>query len=284
MAKGYPAGALERVQQVQTDILKIIALICDEFDLTWFVDSGTCLGAVRHGGFIPWDDDVDIALPLDDYRTFCEVAPQVLPEGYGLYTHAETPNYPPLFAKVYKKGTRFIGKQMAEAGFDEGIFVDVFAYTQLDSNPRKAAKQVNQAAFWQRMSYLYYLAHPKIPTNLPIKSMLGGVLAASHGVVRRLYTPETIEQRFMDVFASGDGKGPWTDIFYTTWGTYETDELFPVRMAQFGDMQVPVPHDTHAFLTKLYGDYMTEPPESERCTNPPVILDFGDGINVMEQS
>lgn len=281
--KAYPGDSLERIQQVQTDILKVVALVCKEFDLTWFADGGTCLGAVRHGGFIPWDDDIDISLPLEDYRMFCKVAPQVLPEGYGIYLHGETDNYPPLFAKVYKKGTRFIGRQMAEAGFDEGIFIDVFAYAQLDSNPRTAARQIKQAAFWQRMSYLYHIAHPKIPTNLPMKAMAGGMLAAAHAMVRRLYTPQSIEQHFYEVFEEGDGKGPWTDIFYTTWGTFETGELFPVSMAPFGDMQIPVPHDAHVFLTKLYGDYMQVPPENERCANPPVILDFGDGVNVMEQ-
>ena len=66
MRNDYPEGALERIQQIQTDILHIVSLICDEFNLTWFAESGTCLGAMRHGGFIPWDDDVDIALPLDD--------------------------------------------------------------------------------------------------------------------------------------------------------------------------------------------------------------------------
>jgi len=282
MIKGYPEGALERIQQIQTEIMDVVSLVCKEFDLTWWADSGTCLGAIRHGGFIPWDDDVDIALPIDDYRTFCKVAPQVLPEGYGIYLHGQTENYPPLFAKVYKKGTRFIGSQMAEAGFDEGIFIDVFAYGRLDSNKRKAAKQVRDAAFWQRMSYLYHIAHPKIPTHLPMRAMIGGMAAASHGVVKRLYTPQSIEKRFWEVFDRGDGKGLWTNVFYSTWGTYTTGELFPPVDAAFGKLTIPVPHDAHAYLTKLYGDYMTEPPESERCTNPPVILDFGDGVNVME--
>ena len=117
-----------------------------------------------------------------------------------------------------------------------------------------------------------------------MKAMVGGMAAASHGLVKRLYTPQSIMQHFEEVFAKGDGKGPWTNMFYSTWGTFETGELFPVGTAPFGDMQIPVPHDTHAYLTKVYGNYMKEPPESERCTNPPVILDFGDGVNVMEQA
>jgi hypothetical protein len=87
-----------------------------------------------------------VALPLADYRTFCAEAPALLSEGFGLYTHAETANYPPLWAKVYRKGTRFMSQQMADAGFEQGIFVDVFAFSRLDSRPRTAKRQMRTSS------------------------------------------------------------------------------------------------------------------------------------------
>ena len=284
MPSRYPDGALERLHEVQMDILHVVSLVCDEFDLTWFGDSGTCLGAMRHGGFIPWDDDVDIALPLEDYLTFCEIAPQVLPEEYGLYTHATTSNYPPLFAKVYKKGTRFVGREMAEAGFESGIFVDVFAYTQLDSNPTVASRQKAKLANWQRASYLYHIAHPKVPGNLPIKSMLGAFTAAGHQLMQRLFTPAQIEQRFFEALAEGDGQGPWTNVFYSTWGMYDAATLFPTHTVPFGWLSIPVPADPDVYLTTLYGDWHTPPDEAHRWGEPPLVLDFGDGVNVMDRA
>ena len=80
--KPYPEGALERLQKEELKILEVIDSICRKHGLTYFIDAGTTLGAVRHGGFIPWDDDADVGMPYEDYKKFCEIAPHELPEGY----------------------------------------------------------------------------------------------------------------------------------------------------------------------------------------------------------
>lgn len=281
MAKAYPQGAIERVQDIETGILKAIAEVCEQLGIEWFADSGTVIGAVRHGGFIPWDDDIDISMRLEDYRLFCEKAPDMLPPEYGIYTHASTPNYPPLWAKVYRKGTRFMSQQMQEAGFNQGLFVDVFAYAQLDSDPAKAAKQAKSLAFWQRVSYLYYTAHPKLPAGTPLKPLVQAACVAAHWFARLAFPPTLVEARFNKAVAQGNGEGKWIDVFYPAYGEYDFDTLFPPVMMPFGDMEIPVPHDAHAYLTTMYGDYMQLPPEEERCAYPPLVLDFGDGVNVM---
>ena len=103
-----------------------------------------------------------------------------------------------------------------------------------------------------------------------------------HHAVRSLLSPAVIERKFWDVLGKGDGAGDWTNVFYANWGTYAENALFPTVSCAFGDGEVPVPHDASAFLTTLYGDYLELPPESERAPHPPVVLDFGDGVNVIE--
>lgn len=281
---GYPDGALERLQEEELGILKEVARVCAQLNLVWFMDSGSCLGALRHGGFIPWDDDIDVALPLADYRTFCAEAPALLSEGFGLYTHAETANYPPLWAKVYRKGTRFMSQQMADAGFEQGIFVDVFAFSRLDSRPRTAKRQMRMAARWQRLSYLRCFARPKLPDGLPLRPVFQLACRMAHGVAHALLSPAFIERRFERSFSMGDGAGPWCDLFYPAYGTFETETLFPPVDAAFAGERLPVPHDADAYLATMYGDYRALPPEDKRGAYPPVVLDFGDGINVMEQA
>ncbi len=281
----YPPEILTQLQQELKNMLKVVAALCDEFGLTWFVEGGTCLGAVRHKGFIPWDDDVDIALPPNDFRIFCEVAPAVLEgSGYGVYLPGQTSNYAAFFAKVYKIGTRFIDRPTAEADFDQGIFIDVFNYMQLDSDPRKAEQQIRATSYWQKMSYVYHIAHPNIPSSIPAKGIVRVALAGAHKIAKRTQSPEKIFQHFQTAYAKGNGQGRWMNPAFPTHGQYDTDTLFPTTMLPFEDMVVPVPHNSHQYLIDQYGDYMTLPPETERHSHIPLVLDFGNGVNVMSKA
>ena len=112
----YVRPMLKRTWAVMLDILAVISDICEKHDIRWYADSGTLLGAVRHGGYIPWDDDVDIAMPRIDYENFIRIAPQELPEGWRLFNgsqdqspnglimrviNTETVNVEPDFLKKY---------------------------------------------------------------------------------------------------------------------------------------------------------------------------------------
>lgn len=157
----YPQDSLQRLQAIERDIVAVIDKICRENDIEYFIDGGTCLGAVRHGGFIPWDDDVDLGMPKADYDRFCAIAPELLPAGYSLHTSTNTTGFSGLWAKVFKDGTRFIDDNALEAGCEQGAFVDIFPYCQLDADPKVAQRQCKKARVAQLKSYLRHFSRPK---------------------------------------------------------------------------------------------------------------------------
>ena len=112
--------ALKKLQATELEILLILRDFCAEHDVSWFLDGGTLLGAVRHGGFIPWDDDVDVGMLRKDYDRFVALAKQDLPDGFSYHDASNTPGYAAMFGKIYKDGTQFLTDETLEAGHLRG--------------------------------------------------------------------------------------------------------------------------------------------------------------------
>lgn len=116
-------------QRVMLEILKEIHKICMKHDIKYTLIAGTLLGAIRHKGFIPWDDDCDIAMLRPDYERFLEIAARELPEGYFLQTRKTDPGYPLNFTKIRKNNTLLIETgETGEENYHHGVFVDIFPF------------------------------------------------------------------------------------------------------------------------------------------------------------
>jgi len=281
MKRGYPAGVLKRLHEVELDILLAIDKVCEDNGLTYFLDSGTALGAVRHGGFIPWDDDVDIGLPLDDYRRFLKIAPDALPRGFSVHTALNTEGLASLWVKVFADGTRFIDNDMMEAGCNQGIFVDVFPYCSLPKDESEVKSLVRQATKLQRMSYLHFIEHPKVPRTTPFRPLVQLGCVVTHFFTARFTSIDKIAHDFDDILSvPGDGRR-WYDPCYGSF-VFDNDDLFPMARLDFEGHSLPVPANCDAYLKVLYGDYNQLPSEEDRYTHTPIILDFGESVNVME--
>ena len=104
----YKQQQLRRCQLKQLGMLQEIDRICRKHNIGYWLDGGTLLGAVRHGGFIPWDDDIDIAMREEDLQRFVEVAPQELPDTLFLQSRETEPGYPSPVAKVRDKNSFYV--------------------------------------------------------------------------------------------------------------------------------------------------------------------------------
>ena len=126
---GYTISSnMKQIWAVQLDILQEIAMICNKHDIKYFAIGGTLLGAVRHKGYIPWDDDLDIAMYREDYNKFCKIAPKELHNPFFFQTEDTDPGYLLRHAKVRNSNTTAILSIQKDKKykFNQGIFVDIF--------------------------------------------------------------------------------------------------------------------------------------------------------------
>lgn len=274
------SDALTKLQREELDILLVIKEFCSENDIEWFCDSGTALGAVRHGGFIPWDDDIDIGMLREDYDKFLRLSrTDAFPEGYSVRTSLNTDGYTAMFAKVYKDGTVFATSETVEAGCKQAIYVDVFPYDRASSDSADLRRQIRVAKRWQSLSYLFHLSNIMVPHGGIIGKLEKVGCRFGHLVCKRVLSPGLIAKHFEGAAEIGreSGSDAWICLPWPDQGVFEKADFFPCCILPFEGVPVPVPADYDKYLTSLYGEWGKLPPEGERHTHLPTELRFSDG-------
>lgn len=277
-AMEYRPDVLEKLHAMEYEILVEVDRVCENLGLVYFLDSGTALGAVRHAGFIPWDDDVDLGMMREDYAKFLREAPGLLGEGYELCYPGKTEHYATLFAKVMKKGTAFWTKETSEAGFEQGVFVDIFPYDRFDGNEGGTLRRVRSCQKWQYLSYLYHSKTITVPHDGALGSAERFACRMAHSVVRRFFDEGTILRKY-DRAVAAFATGGDSCIFcgYPIGRGFPLDMMLPVSSAEFQGRRFPVPHDVEGYLETMYGkDWRELPPKEKRRNHMPQELNFGE--------
>ena len=254
--------ALQRHQQVLLELLTEFDRICRSHDIGYVLFAGSALGAVRHQGFIPWDDDLDVAMLRADYERFLAVAAAELGEDY--YLQGEfSAHWPMFFSKLRKNGTacmeRFIPR---DEKLHQGIYMDIFPVDNLSDRWGKlqfAASKVVIAKSLGRRGYLTDSRGKKLFMGLCKLLPMGPALR----LARLGQKSDTRQVHSFFGAASRFEK----NVFPREWF------LERVEM-DFAGRRFPVSAHWDAMLTCIYGDYMTPPPESDRrCKVHGVIVD-----------
>lgn len=279
----YDESVLKRLHEAELEILDAMAALCGEEGINWFLIGGSILGARRHAGFIPWDDDIDTGMLRGDYDRFLEVAPRKLPPEFELISPMETPNYAPMFAKVCKKGTRFQSQEAVDAGADIGIFVDVFPRDLVADDPAVCKRQFRLARRYTRMSYLYHSDHI---TRTP-PGLYGALARRSFPLVHRLLKAVgdegSIRRRFLEGTAlpAGAPASSTASFASPSMAPLPVEMFAEPELVEFEGRMLPVPSRSDYYLETAYGKtWMEVPPPEKRKSHAPVVLDFGDGVNV----
>lgn len=248
------------VWNTEIEILEAIQSICNRHGLVYYADSGTLLGAVRHKGFIPWDDDIDIAMMRDDYERFLKYATQELSSEYFLQTPATEEDYFYGHAKIRKNGTTAIRKIQYPERYShhQGVFVDIFPIDNVpDGKVKKAVHKFIALKMMQLIYYAkYYYRLNKHSVKTRIKHRISCILLPSNKAVRRAY------KRYEKWIRRYDKKptkiiGAISMYYNLSNFLWPRDWFKETTMLGFNDIQIMAPKEYDRILTYEYGDYMT---------------------------
>ena len=239
-----PDGSLLRRQQLRMlELLEVIDVICRKHQIPYWLSSGTLIGAARHKGFIPWDDDLDIEMLRSDYLRLLKVLPQELPDNLALQTNETDPNYIFIYGKLRDKDSHLEETNSYDRIFHyTGIYIDIFPlekipyclawigghmqgqiYNQLNN------KNIKESTLYKRIRRIY---HFNTRIGFPILRFIA-----------KLFPRKELRHSF------------GTAYFKPRY----TDDIFPLTEMEFEGKMFPVPRQTDAVLRKIYGDYMQLP-------------------------
>lgn len=275
----YDDETLRTMQLIELDILREVDRVCRENDIAYFLDSGSALGAARHEGFIPWDDDIDIGMLREDYDRFLAVAPQALGEAYEVSDPLSSDRHSAMFAKVWLRGTKFYTVETLDAGVRQGVGIDVMPYDVLSADEEVAGKQAKSCRMLQMALYLYHSRHVVVPHKGIAGSLERGACSVAHALLKATTSHAHLVERFQKAALAGvDSPGDkMMAMSYVSVGSFPKDVLAPCARLPFEGELFPVPARIERYLEIMFGDWRELPPVEQRRQHAPIELDLGAG-------
>ena len=281
--KTYDEKNLRRLQLVELEILKDFIALCEKHKLPYFATGGTAIGALRHQGFIPWDDDIDVCMLRKDYDKFMKIAPEETGDKYIFMSTDTEKRYPLMFGKMVKKGTRFIEDAYQQGNYPLGIYIDIFPYDRTSEDEKLRKKHQKKTWFWARLQVLTLIPNPNLPPDVTgwKKKAAEWGCKILHVLFKLFHiTTQMCTNKYLKwATHCEDDSDLYIDYSYITGENLmiRTRDSFPTVNYQFEDTEVALVKDFDAFLRPEYGDYMQMPPEDERHNHYASFIDFGDG-------
>lgn len=278
-SRGYDDAVLEKLHHVQLEILSDFIHVCEKYDLTYFVVYGTAIGAVRHGGFIPWDDDIDVGMLREDYNKFFEVFQKELGGKYNLLTPEIDGRYACTVTHIQRKGTKFVSEASQDLKCEQCIFMDIFPFDYVAADQKAAVRQGRKANILGKLLFLSGSAYPLIPFG-GFKGEIAALGCKFIHILLKLIriTPQKLYKKFVEVSTAYNNSGSEYVTSFEYAGCLKDrikkKALFPMKEVPFEHLKVNIPANNHEFLSKVYGDYMQIPPENERVNHMPLIIQF----------
>lgn len=270
----YDNETLKHLQNIQLSILKEFIKICEENNLTYFAYGGTTIGAIRHQGFIPWDDDIDVIMFREDYERFLEIMESKKDSKYYIINMENTEDYFYYFTKLCLRGTDLKEDWTRKTSFNVGINIDIFVFDYMPTNKIKRKIHLKTSKLLSRGLLVFLVNLNKNYPSTPKK-----LLAISIDTIFKIFKIDSNKyKKFLKKFTNRyENTNYLYDISALMYQTaFHKDILLPPKEMKFEDTKINVPNDYDQFLTIIYGDYMKIPPIEERYNHVHEEIDFGE--------
>lgn len=265
-------------------ILDKIKSICEDNNIRWFLGYGSCLGAVRHKGIIPWDDDIDICMPRPDYDRFVDICRNSDMGDFEICLPDTTQGHFEYFSRIADKNTTLLFS-MARP-FVTGVYIDVFPMD--GAGDGKISHNYDKFMFWQRIHHFSrsYFTGKTILSWLK-KGMFSHILLALGTSVFRKPLQNLSLHRINSVIRKHAYDNSEYAVFYIH--VYYMKNVIPRKWINdtiwvpFENTEVPIPKFYNEYLTHLYGDYMTPPPDNKKDDRHVVFfIDLNERLTLEE--
>ena len=276
MAAQYSKLQIDKIRATEMEILDVVVEVCNRFSLKYSLAYGTLIGAIRHGGFIPWDDDIDIIMPREDYERLKKVWKDSKMKGYYIHDYYTDVNCTNNFMKIRKEHTTFYSKSKFDSPKMSGIFIDIFP---ADRVPKRKVSRIIQ--YCASAINLLYSRQYSSGTRGFIGIGEKILLKVPRGIQVCVRNKAEKIKRYWNKNNCG---------YYVNAATIgECKKYFPENMfesfveVEFHGKKYKATAEYDSFLTSMYGDYMKLPPESERVWGHiPEILDFEHSLDELK--
>ncbi len=272
---------MDLLHRVDIEIAKAVVALCERHGLTYYMLGGTMLGAIRHKGFIPWDDDIDLGMPREDYERFLELAPEELPEYLKVVNYRNDPSYMYYITRILDTETKVIEERIGNDNKYTNASIDIFP---IDGTPNNG---LLRKIYYFRVMYhraLMSLCYKDSIDRKRKRSKKEKLLlwVMERIPVEKLTTPYKQKCKIDKLLRRQKIEG--AKYIGNIMGAYRTREIVPAEFYgegafyPFEDIQLRGMAQADEYLRWTYGDYMKLPPEGARKTHFKILEIHGESV------
>ena len=261
---------IAELQEKMLELLCELIRVCEENHLTYWACGGTCIGALRHDGFIPWDDDLDVFMPRDDYEKLWQIRDKFNSEQYVLCRTTKNKNYHHRVQQLVDIKTTFINQRSVDEDIEHGVYIDILP---MDACAPKGLPRVKQVVNALIFSVYNVQCLPEFHGGKAFRFAVSTALklVPSSGLRYKIWKRSEKKMTRWN-WSSADKVVELAASVKVLMNPYPKEWFSDIKKHKFEDIEINLPVGVEDYLTQVFGDYMSLPPEKDRYPRHNTVL------------